>query len=102
MDELGPGDTPYRHVRNRARDPPTSFWGLTVVVDGARMAVLSSPGARTHSGFIVAASQDSVPLPQTPLGVTHFRVTFTSPGTYTYICALHDELGMTGQVTVIP
>jgi plastocyanin len=80
--------------------PPSG--DVTVVVDGARMAVLSSPDARTHSGFLVAASQDSVPLPQTPLGVTHFRVTFTSPGTYTYICALHDDVGMTGQVTVIP
>ena len=80
--------------------PPSG--DVTVVVDGARTTVLSSPGTRTHSGFLVAASQDSVPLPQTPLGVTHFRVTFTSPGTYTYICALHDDLGMTGQVTVVP
>ena len=83
--------------------PPSA--DVTVDLDGAREATLSSPGASTHSGFLVAASQDRgapSPLPQTPLGVTHFRVTFTSPGTYTYICALHDDLGMTGQVTVIP
>jgi plastocyanin len=34
--------------------------------------------------------------------VTRFRVTFPNAGTFPYICALHDELGMTGQVTVSP
>ncbi|MBX6343008.1 MAG: twin-arginine translocation signal domain-containing protein [Thermomicrobiaceae bacterium] len=29
-----------------------------------------------------------------------FRVRFTQPGTYPYICALHDELGMVGKVVV--
>jgi plastocyanin len=32
--------------------------------------------------------------------VTRFRVTFTSPGTFEYICAVHDELGMKGTVIV--
>jgi len=27
-------------------------------------------------------------------------VTFTSPGTFNYICAIHDELGMKGTVIV--
>lgn len=80
--------------------PPSA--DVTVALDGARKAVLGSPGASTHSGLLVAASQDRVTLAQTPLGVTRFRVTFTSPGTFSYICALHDELGMTGRVTVIP
>jgi plastocyanin len=32
--------------------------------------------------------------------VTRFRVTFTTPGTFQYICSLHDDLGMKGAVTV--
>jgi len=32
--------------------------------------------------------------------VTRFRVTFPNPGIFPYICALHDEMGMVGQVTV--
>lgn len=31
-----------------------------------------------------------------------FNVTFTAPGTYNYICGLHDMMGMTGSVTVEP
>jgi plastocyanin len=34
-----------------------------------------------------------------PWGTT-FSVTFTAPGTYTYICGLHDMAGMKGSVTV--
>jgi plastocyanin len=29
-----------------------------------------------------------------------FSVTFTAPGTYSYVCLLHDEFGMTGTVVV--
>jgi len=29
-------------------------------------------------------------------------VTFMTPGTYPYICAFHDELGMKGEVIVLP
>jgi plastocyanin len=36
-----------------------------------------------------------------PFGTT-FSATFTAPGTYNYICALHDDLGMTGTVVVLP
>ena len=55
-----------------------------------------------HSGFIVAAPQERLGLPQGPVGVTRFRVTFTRAGVYPYICALHDELGMRGKVIVLP
>jgi plastocyanin len=37
-----------------------------------------------------------------PFNATYFRVTFTGPGTYNYKCALHDNLGMVGQVVVLP
>jgi plastocyanin len=39
---------------------------------------------------------------QAPLAVTRFRVTFTHPGIFNYICALPDELGMVGKVIVLP
>jgi plastocyanin len=80
--------------------PPSA--DVTLDPDGGRKASLGSPGQSTHSGFLVASPQDRAGLAQAPLGVTHFRVTFTSPGAFTYICALHDELGMTGIVRVIP
>jgi len=80
--------------------PPSG--GVTVDIDGARHAVITPSSASVHSGFLQAAFQDRVPLPQTPLGTTRFRVTFTNAGVYPYICALHDELGMRGKVTVLP
>jgi len=41
-------------------------------------------------------------LPHAQLGVTRFRVTFTQPGVYQYKYVLHDELGMVGQIIVLP
>jgi plastocyanin len=81
-------------------DPPSP--DVTVDTDGARHAVISSPSDSTHSGFIIAAPQERVGLRQAPLGVTRFRVTFPNAGTFPYICAIHDELGMKGTVIVLP
>ncbi len=83
-------------------DPTQISPGVTVDVDGARHAVIGSPTDSVNSGFLVAANQDRRGLAQTPLGVTRYRVTFTSPGTFNYICALHDDLGMVGRVIVHP
>lgn len=80
--------------------PPSS--NVTVDPDGARHAAIASPGDSVHSGFIVAAPQDRIGLPQPAPGVTRFRVTFTQPGNFSYICALHDGLGMKGRVLVLP
>ncbi len=80
--------------------PPST--GVTVDPDGARHAVISSANDNINSGLIAAAPQDRVGLPQVPPGITRFRVTFTAPGTFNYICALHDDLGMTGSVRVLP
>ncbi len=68
----------------------------------ARHALITSPADNVHSGFIVAPPQDRIGLAQAPLDVTRFRVTFTSPGVFPYICALHDDLGMKGTVIVLP
>jgi plastocyanin len=68
--------------------------------DGALQGTLLSPNGQLNTGLIGAALQDQAV--QTALGVTRLRVTFTSPGTYEYFCALHDELGMKGEVVVGP
>lgn len=77
---------------------------VTVDADGARHAVINSTSDSVHSGFILAAPQERVGLPQSPLPlfVRRFRVTFTQPGTFPYICALHDNLGMKGEIIVVP
>lgn len=84
-----------------ANDQPPSL-NVFVDADGARHAIIASPADNVHSGFIVAAPQERTGLPQAPLGVTRFRVTFMNPGTYPYRCVLHDNLGMTGTVVVLP
>jgi hypothetical protein len=74
--------------------------------DGARHAYISSPSDVVHSGFISELPQDRIGLAQAPLGPpnppTRFRVTFTAPGVYQYKCVLHDNLGMVGEVVVLP
>jgi plastocyanin len=80
--------------------PPSS--NVTIDKDGARHAVINSPSDSVHSGFLLAAPQDRTGLAQSPFGVTRFRITFTHPGTYPYICALHDNLGMKGKIIVLP
>jgi plastocyanin len=75
---------------------------VTIDADGARHGALNSTSDSVHSGFIQAAPQDRTGLAQAPSGVTRFRVTFTNPGIYPYICSLHDVLGMKGTVFVLP
>lgn len=70
--------------------------------DGALSATISSKKDSVHSGFLMATGQDQVGLPQNNLTKTEFRVTFTKAGTYQYICALHDDLGMKGTIVVLP
>jgi plastocyanin len=68
--------------------------------DGALEAVIGSTGDNVNSGFLSPAPQDRAGLAQSNPGVTRFRVTFTAPGSYNYICAVHDQLGMEGTVIV--
>ena len=81
-------------------DPRPPSANVLLTSDGARQAVIGSPTDSVNSGFLTSAPQDRAGLAQSPPGVTRFRVTFTSPGTFDYICAIHDELGMTGTVIV--
>ena len=70
--------------------------------DGARHAIITSTSDNVHSGFIAQAPQERTGLAQAPAGVTRFRVTFKNAGTYPYICAFHDDIGMKGEVIVLP
>ena len=80
--------------------PPSS--NVTLDEDGARHLAIHRTSDSAHSGFILAAPQERLFLPQAPVGVTRFRVTFARAGTYPYICALHDDLGMKGKIIVLP
>ena len=83
-------------------DPRPPSANVTPTLDGARQAVISSTSDSVNSGFLSPAPQDRANLAQSNPGVTRFRVTFTSPGTFNYICAVHDQLGMKGTVIVQP
>jgi plastocyanin len=81
-------------------DPRGPSLNVSPTSDGARQVVMSSLSESANSGLLVLAFQDRPMLPQSPLGVTRFRVTFTIPGTFNYMCSLHDNLGMKGTVIV--
>lgn len=80
--------------------PPSA--NATADADGALHATITSVFDSVHSGFVIAAPQERVGLPQAPIGTTRFRITFTKAGAYPFICALHDDLGMVGKVIVLP
>jgi plastocyanin len=81
-------------------DPRPPSTNVQPTSDGARQAVIGSPADSVNSGFLSPAPQERAGLALSPPGVTRFRVTFTSPGTFNYICAIHDQLGMKGTVNV--
>ena len=95
------------------QEPPGGFTPLdpatfspNVVVshdpDGVLHAIVTSTSDSVYSGRIAPASQERTGLGQLAPGATRFRVTFTTPGTYPYVCAYHDEIGMKGEVIVLP
>jgi plastocyanin len=83
-------------------DPRPASGNVSLTADGARQAVMSTTSDNVSSGFLSPAPQDRANLAQSNPGITRFRVTFTAPGTYEYICAVHDQLGMKGTVVVHP
>jgi plastocyanin len=86
--------------------PPSGNLNPDPDPDGALHGTISSNADSVHSGLIVAPPQPRLGVPELPpdppLGVTRFRVTFPHAGTFPYICALHDNLGMKGTVIVLP
>jgi plastocyanin len=84
------------------KDPLPPSANITVDADGSRHATITSVFDSVHSGFVIAAPQDGIGLPQAPIGATRFRITLTKPGAYPFICAPHNDLGMKGKVIVLP
>lgn len=82
------------HTVTFGTEPPGGLLGAFAPAgtDGPGHGTISSPSQSVNSGFIGA---------DLPFG-TQFRATFTMPGVYAYFCALHDDLGMTGEVVVLP
>ena len=80
--------------------PPSG--NVSFDADGAGHATINFVGDSVHSGIFGAAPEDQSGVPVAPPAYTVFRITFTHPGTYDYICALHDDLGMVGKVVVLP
>lgn len=80
--------------------PPSK--NVSMDADGVGHAVVSSLADNVHSGTIQQAPQERTGLAQAPAGATRFRVTFPNPGVYPYICAFHDNIGMVGEVIVLP
>jgi hypothetical protein len=93
----------------------------TLDSDGALHAIVSSPSDNVHSGALWPLPADRAvqgPNPGLPPTFTdlfqfplpaavkdlnqRYRVTFTHTGTFNYHCAYHDNLGMLGQVIVLP
>jgi plastocyanin len=94
------------HTITFGTEPVNAFPPFPLVLpidpDGVRHAVVSSTSDSINSGVIGSPNQETVGAPQLPLDFTRFRVTFTAPGTFNYICALHDDIGMKGTVVVHP
>jgi plastocyanin len=81
------------HTVTFGLEPPGGLPGL--VPPANRTFPFGAPTAydgsfNLNSGFLLAMF---------PWG-NRFSVTFTAPGTYPYICGLHDTMGMVGEVTV--
>jgi len=82
--------------------PPATNGTLITDDDGALHFTITSNATNVHSGFIIAAAHERIGVPTSGVGNTRVRVTFTKAGTYPYICALHDNLGMKGTIVVLP
>lgn len=110
--EWGNNDPQEPHTITFGPEPADMFdpsANVTMDPDGGLSAVLTSPTDTVHSGFILQALDDQPgkPVNSDPdnaiaLNPTRFRVKFLQPGTYNYKCVLHDNLGMVGQIVVVP
>jgi plastocyanin len=79
--------------------PPIPAGLGTPAADGTLTATYNS-AVFLNSGFLQAQAPDQTGAPQLPPGTTRITITFNTPGTYSYHCALHDVDGMIGQVVV--
>lgn len=80
----------------------TTPQNVDTAADDAFEGTISSNADIVNSGILQAAPEDRTGLAQSPPGKTRIRITFTEPGTYSYICGIHAGLGMKGTVVVEP
>lgn len=59
---------------------------------------MDSANKQISSGVLATANLPGLP----PSQGTTFQVKFTVPGTFNYVCAFHDDLGMKGTIVVTP
>lgn len=86
-------ETPHTVTFNlNFADPLAAFFPSANVTPGAGggSATMSATTDQVNSGVLGL------------IAPTTFHVKFTSPGLYQYHCELHDQLGMTGAVLVVP
>lgn len=85
--------------------PPPAFFLPEVQPDGPPWMVrnpLVVERAKPAGVFNPAQYFNSGPLNPPGATSTAWGLTFDTPGTFEYICAIHQELGMKGMITVLP
>jgi plastocyanin len=80
--------------------PPGSDGALASTVNVASDFGNATNSTGVNSGFLQASPEDAAGRAQAAPGVTRIRITFNTPGTFYYHCALHDVDGMQGKVVV--
>ncbi len=65
------------------------------------LAGLAPAGGHTYNGTGIVSSGFVDGYASSPSGKPTYKVTFTQPGTYEFICELHDPMGMNGHITVL-
>jgi plastocyanin len=108
---LAGGDDGIAMVMRFVRPSVTVHVGETVVFSNTGMGAPHTVTFGTEPANIFAPSGDpthfsggdlnSGIIPANAGPFSSFAVTFTAAGTFTYICALHDFMGMMGQVNVV-
>ena len=73
-------------------DGPAWMVRNNLIVERAKPAGVFNPAQYFNSG----------PLNPPNAGSTAWALTFETPGTFEYICGVHQELGMKGNITVLP
>ncbi len=87
-----------------AKEPP--FYTIQPQPSGpakvlVNVQALAPSGGPTYDGTGITSS-GNIPGTKSPRpGPRTYRLQFTKPGTFEYVCIFHDEMGMSGHVTVL-
>jgi plastocyanin len=87
------------HTATFGTEPPNPFapaGGPPFTFDGTNSVSTGAMVTQHQYDFYIAAALG------VPSAMTRTTITFTKPGTYRYICAIHDDAGMVATVVVTP